>query len=323
MGISNSQLPPVIAGGAFIILLLLCYSIIHWSRQKTYRRGMISKIRVSGDSVDSFSTDTHSDTGTPFFLRPFLSMFSFFGRKLGSAKPIDYTGTRLRFLKAGIRSENAPLTLWGAKCSFLILFVGIFLTIRLTILEIVSTQSTVAVLIFLSLAGFYLPDLWLSLRIKHRKTEILNSLPDALDLLVVCVEAGMGLDSAITRVSQEIRFNHSKLSDELILLNLELQAGMSRQDALKNFAARTDIMEIQSLVTLLVQSEKFGTSIASALRVFSDSYRTERYQRAEEIAAKLPVKLVIPLILFILPSLFVVLMGPAAISIYRNIFSQL
>jgi tight adherence protein C len=323
MGISNSQLPYFIAGVSFFTLLLLCYVIIHWSRQNTYRREMLSKIRVSGYPPDSFSADTHPGAGASFLLRPLLSIFSFFGRKVASEKSVDYSGTRLKFLKAGIRSENAPLAFWGAKCFFLILFIAIFLAIRITILEIVSTQLTVAIMIFLSLAGFYLPDIWLSFRIKHRKTEILNSLPDALDLLVVCVEAGMGLDSAITRVSQEIKFNHFKLSDELILLNLELHAGMSRQDALKNFAMRTDIMEIQSLVTLLVQSEKFGTSLANALRVFSDAYRTERYQRAEEIAAKLPVKLVFPLILFILPSLFVVLMGPAAITIYRNIFSRL
>jgi tight adherence protein C len=322
MGILNSQLPLLITGLSFLILFLLCFGILQLLRQKTYRREVISRIRVNNASLDSLSDETKPNADSFPLLKPFLTIFNFFGNKMASEKSVDYSGTRLKFLKAGIRSEHAPLTLWGAKCFFLILFVGIFLIIRITVLMIVSPTSTIATTIFLCLAGFYLPDIWLLIKTNNRKVEILNALPDALDLLVVCVEAGMGLDSAINRVSHEIKLSHPKISDELKLLNLELQAGKSRQDALKNFAMRTDLMEIKSLVTVLIQSDRFGTSVASALRVFSESFRVERYQRAEEIAAKLPVKLVFPLILFILPSIFVVLMGPAAIIIYQNIFSR-
>ena len=146
---------------------------------------------------------------------------------------------------------------------------------------------------------------------------MLEGIPDALDLLVVCVEAGMGLDAAINRVAEEIKLTNRILSDELKFLNLELRAGKSRQAALRNLAMRTDLEDVNSLVTLLIQTDKFGTSVAKALRVYSDTFRTKRYQKAEELAAKLPVKLVVPLIVFIFPSLFVTILGPAAIRIYE------
>jgi tight adherence protein C len=171
--------------------------------------------------------------------------------------------------------------------------------------------------VLLALIGFYLPDLWLRMRIARRKEEILKGFPDALDLLVVCVEAGVGLDAAINRVGEEMKLSDKVLSEEFRLLSLELRAGKLRRDALRNLALRTDLEDVSSFVTLLIQTDKFGTSVAKALRVHSDSMRTKRQQRAEEIAAKLPVKLVFPLILFIFPSLFVAILGPAAIRIFR------
>jgi len=169
----------------------------------------------------------------------------------------------------------------------------------------------------MAIMGYYFPDLWLRFKIARRKEVILKAFPDALDLLVVCVEAGMGLDSAINRVAKEIKLNYKVLSDELTLYNLELRAGKLRKDALKNLAMRTDLDEVNNLVTLLIQTDKFGTSVAQALTVYSDTMRTQRYQRAEEMAAKIPVKLIFPLILFIFPSLFVAILGPAAINIYK------
>jgi tight adherence protein C len=177
----------------------------------------------------------------------------------------------------------------------------------------------VGLAVFIALLGFYLPDLWLIVKSDIRKEKLFEGLPDALDLLVVCVEAGMGLDGAIHRVADETKLTNQTLSDELKLLNLELRAGKSRQDALRNLALRTNINAMNSLVTLLIQTDKFGTSVAKALQVFADSFRTERYQKAEELAAKMPVKLIFPLVLFIFPSLFVVILGPAAIRIYQNI----
>jgi len=175
----------------------------------------------------------------------------------------------------------------------------------------------VAILAMLAIFGYYLPDLWLRFKIARRKELILNGFPDALDLLVVCVEAGMGLDSAINRVAKEIKLDNKVLSGELELYNLEMRAGKLRKDALRNLAMRTDLEEVNSLATLLIQTDKFGTSVGQALKVYSDTMRTQRYQRAEERAAKIPVKLIFPLILFIFPSLFVAILGPAVINIYR------
>ena len=158
--------------------------------------------------------------------------------------------------------------------------------------------------------GFYLPDFFLSIRIGRRKDKIAKGLPDALDLLVVCVEAGMGLDAAINRVAEELRLSNRHFSDELKLYNLELRAGKSRQDALKNLTLRTDLEDLKSLTTLLIQADKFGTGVTQALRVYSDSFRTRRYLRAEEVAAKMPLKLIVILILCIFPALFVVILGP-------------
>jgi len=171
--------------------------------------------------------------------------------------------------------------------------------------------------LILALVGFYIPDLWLRIKIAHRKDEIVRGFPDALDLMVVCAEAGMGLDAAINRVGDEMQLRHPLLSEELKLLTLELRAGKMRREALKNLAMRTSSEDIESFVTLLIQTDKFGTSIAQALRVQADSMRTKRMQRVEEIAAKLPVKLIFPTILFIFPSMFLVLAGPALLRAFR------
>jgi tight adherence protein C len=165
--------------------------------------------------------------------------------------------------------------------------------------------------------GLYLPHIWLHLHTSRRKEKICEGFPDTLDLLVVCVEAGMGLDAAINRVAEEMRMVNRVISDELQMLNLELRAGKPRMDALRGLAFRTDLDDVKSLVTLLIQADRFGTSVAQALRIHADSMRTKRYQKAEEKAAQLPVKLLLPLIFCIFPSLFIAILGPAAIQIKK------
>jgi tight adherence protein C len=155
--------------------------------------------------------------------------------------------------------------------------------------------------------------------IKRRQTKIRLSLPDGLDLMVICVEAGLGLDQALTRVSQEIAFAHPALSEELQLVTLETRAGRPRADALRNIALRTGVDDIRALVAVLVQTDRFGTSIAQALRVHSDSLRTERRQRAEEAAAKTTIKMVPVLVLCLFPAMFIVSLGPAAIQVIRQV----
>ncbi len=172
-------------------------------------------------------------------------------------------------------------------------------------------------IVVLALAGFYLPEIWLKIRINSRKDQITRGFPDALDLMVICTEAGMGLDSTINRVGEEMKLRHPALSEELKILMLELRAGKLRRDALRNLAMRTDSEDVQSFVTLLIQTEKFGTNVAQAMRVQADSMRTRRAQKVEQLAATLAVKLLFPTILLIFPSLFLVLLGPALIRAFR------
>jgi tight adherence protein C len=168
--------------------------------------------------------------------------------------------------------------------------------------------------------GYLLPGMALGRMARRRQHRIRLSLPDALDLLVVSVEAGLGLDQAIQRVGEELAFAHKDLSEELRLVNLELRAGTARSDALHNLAIRTGVDDLSSLVAMLVQTDKFGTSVAQSLRVHSDTLRTKRRQRAEEAAAKTGVKMVFPLVFCIFPAIWVVTIGPAAIKFVQVLF---
>jgi tight adherence protein C len=156
-----------------------------------------------------------------------------------------------------------------------------------------------------------------------RQARLRRGLPDGLDLLVICVESGLGLDQALMKVSQELRITHSELSEELQLVNLEMRIGKTRLDALRELARRTGLEDIKSLVAMLVQTDRFGTSVAQSLRVFSDDLRIKRRQRAEEMSAKTSVKMVPPLIFFIFPALMVVILGPAVITLLRQLMPAL
>jgi len=167
--------------------------------------------------------------------------------------------------------------------------------------------------------GYALPGFWLALKTSQRQKQIQNGLPDALDLLIVCVEAGAGLDSAIVKASEELAISYPALAEELTLITTETRAGKPRLEAFKNFAARTGVDDVRQLVAMLVQTDKFGTSIAQALRTHAATARTKRRQRAEERAAKLGVKLVFPLVFCLFPALYVVVLGPAVIKIMENL----
>jgi tight adherence protein C len=171
--------------------------------------------------------------------------------------------------------------------------------------------------LFAGAIGYLLPGIVLSRKTEQRKKQIENGLPDALDLLIVCVEAGCGLDQAIVKASEELDITYPALTHELRLITTEIRAGKPRIEAFKNFAARTNVDDVRSLVALLVQTDKFGTSIAQALRTHADTSRTKRRQRAEERAAKVGVKLVFPLVFFLFPALYVVILGPAVIQFVR------
>ena len=235
----------------------------------------------------------------------------------------ESTLLRKSLLRAGYRRETASVIFLGIKAFLAMLFFGCSFLIKLWLLKNISSFHFVLLSFILTGAGFYLPNLWLQMMITRREEKILEGFPDALDLMVVCVEAGTGLDAAIHRIGDEMKLSNRVLSEEFKLLSLELRAGKQRRDALRHLATRIDLEDVTSLVTLLIQTDRFGTSIAQALRVHSDSMRTKRYQRAEELATKLPVKLVFPLIVFIFPSIFVTVLGPAIIQIFRVLLPRM
>ena len=323
MVLTTSQVMIIVSIASFLALFLMCVGILQYMRQTTRRREIVEKIKFGGESSGVIFSDaaTEADAGKVAG-NGFANMLRSLGSRIAPAKSADYSKVRVKFLKAGIRRENVTTLFWGAKLLLAVCLPLLFLMVRITVLKLSNMQLTLALEVVSGLIGYYVPDFLLQVKIDRRKEKIQKSLPDALDLMVVCVEAGMGMDAAIHRVAKETRSTCPELSDELALLNLELRAGKARQDALRNLAVRTDLETISSLVTLLIQTDKFGTSVAAALRVFSEGFRTQRFQKAEEMASKLPVKLILPLVFFIFPALFVIIAGPAAIRIYQNILMR-
>jgi tight adherence protein C len=224
---------------------------------------------------------------------------------------------RIRFMNAGYRSETAPMVFFMAKTVLTFLLPAIFILYMIISGADYAADMMLFYIIVSAGLGYFLPNIFLERRIAYRKRQILDSFPDAMDLIIVCVESGLGLDAALARVSEEMHMISPVLGEELHLINLELRAGSSRERALRNLALRTGVEDIDTLVAMLVQSDRFGTSIAQALRVYAENLRTKRRLRAEEAAAKIALKLLFPLIFFIFPSMLLVLLGPALISINR------
>jgi tight adherence protein C len=214
-----------------------------------------------------------------------------------------------RLQHAGFRDESAVKIFYGSKVIVPLLF---------CILVLVSGLGNMGGFFMYLIAaalGFLAPDFWLGRRIKKRQSKIRRGLPDVLDLLVICIEAGLSLDHATARTAVELKTAQPEVCDELNIVVLEQRAGRPRGDAWKHMAERTDVDCVRNLVTMLIQAEQFGTSVAKTLRIHSDTLRTQRVQAVEEAAAKTTIKLLFPLVIFIFPSLFVVVLGPALLSI--------
>jgi tight adherence protein C len=225
---------------------------------------------------------------------------------------------KLQLTNAGFRNDNAPMIYQGLR----ILCIALFLVPTAGIMLLMQgfTQKALIYIVILGGIGFYLPQVGLWLLVSARKKQIFLTLPDALDLLVVCVESGLGLDAALRKVTDEMK-NHAKvICEEFALANLQLQMGRTRREVLHDLGVRTGVDDMKALAAILIQADRFGSSIAQALRVQSDSMRVRRRQIAEEKAAKTAVQLIFPLVLFIFPAIFVVLVGPAAIQIQRGLF---
>jgi tight adherence protein C len=219
---------------------------------------------------------------------------------------------RQRLIRAGYRKDSAINLFYGAK---VVVPLGLCLLAFTTGAGLYSPFFVYTTALGL---GFLLPDFWLGNRISARQARIRLGLPDVLDLLVICIEAGLSLDQAVARTAEELNMAQPAVCDELAIVVLEQRAGCPRSDAWRHFAERTNVESVRNLTSVLIQSEKFGTSIAKTLRIHSDTLRTQRRQKVEEQAAKTTVKLVFPLVLFIFPSLFLVTLGPAAITVMES-----
>jgi len=225
--------------------------------------------------------------------------------------PADVSRTRAWLIQAGYRDASHVNYYFGARLLAAALGFGA--------VALLSGFDNVFLLAGIPGLGFFLPRFLLKRMIRDRQQRIRLGLPDALDLTVICVEAGLALDQALQRVGQDLHHAHPDLSDEFSLVNLEMRAGKPRAEALRNLIDRTGVDDIRSLVGTLIQTDRFGTSVAQALRVHSDSLRTERRQRAEEQAAKTTIKMVPPLVIFVLPSIIFVTIGPAVIDLIRQL----
>jgi tight adherence protein C len=257
------------------------------------------------------TTDTTSFEPTPGVGDMFVKVFQMMApaRKLFGADENDVDVTK-RLSLAGYREAVHAEVYYGVR---LLAHVAGALVAAFLI-----KSSTVFWFFALGTLGFFGPELWLSQAISNRREHIRLSLPDALDLLVICMEAGLGMDQALIRVGQELRISHPQLSEELLLINLEQRAGKPRVEAWKNFADRSGLEVVRSFVNMLVQTERFGTPISRSLGHFADALRLKRRQQAEEQAAKTTIKMIFPLVLFIFPSMFIVLLAPAIIMIGKS-----
>jgi len=230
---------------------------------------------------------------------------------------------RIRFINAGLRHPSAGIIFYALKTALPFVFAGLaYLALQLAG-QSLERNTLLLVLLLAATLGCYLPNIALRQVTRARQREIFDDFPDAADLMLVCVEAGLGLDAALVRVADEIRVKSRALSEELHLTNLETRAGRTREQALRNLGLRTGVEDLNAFAAMMSQADKFGTAVGDSLRAFSDDLRHKRQIRAEEKAAKLPTKMLFPLVLFIFPAVSMVILGPAGVQVYRVILPML
>jgi tight adherence protein C len=293
---------------AFVIFIAVVAGVM-LAGMKMYVRPKEAMERVAGGIDPTEQIPTH----------PSLAIHELI-KRLGNfipQSPKDVTVMQRRLIRAGIRKESALKILYGAKA---ICGIGLPVIMALAI-STSSTDSTnkIAGILAAGAVGFFGPNEYVRRMAQKRQKEIARGLANSLDLLVVCVESGLGLDQAILQVSKELEHAHPEISEEFGFVNLELKAGKRRVDALRNLAERTGVDDLKKLVAVLIQADRFGTGVAQSLRAHSDFMRVQARQIAEEKAAKLGVKLIFPIFFCILPSLFVVTVGPVAVKIMREL----
>jgi tight adherence protein C len=227
------------------------------------------------------------------------------------------TALRTRFIQAGLRAQYVPTLFFAAKTMLAVALPALLWLSTATLTRGVAINLMLLCALVAAAVGYYLPNVALNIRIRRRQREIFENFPDALDLMTVCIEAGLSTDAAIARVAQEVASTSDAVGEELYLATLEMRAGQSKEQALRNLGMRSGVADVDTLATMLIQAERFGTSIADSLRVHSEHLRTRRRQLAEERAAKVALKLLMPLIFCIFPALILIMLGPSFIQIGR------
>lgn len=283
-----------------IFLLIGSAGLLIFYRESMLRRLSEAIAPRAKENLPNRLTMDRAGTSIKAVIQPF--------EKVLPKSPQEVSVVQKRLIRAGLREDSQVQIFYGAK---------VLVPVGLCLVATVTGASQFGPLFVYPIAlglGYLVPDFWLGRRIAKRQLSIRLGLPDFLDLMVVCIEAGLSLDTALTRSVEELRGGHPALSDEFGLVILEQRAGRPRADAWRNLAERVDLDVIRTLTGALIQADQFGTSVAKTLRVYSETLRVQRRQRVEELAAKTAVKLVFPLVLFIFPSLFVVALGPAVIS---------
>ena len=304
----NTTMIYILGGMVVVSIVLIVYAF--WpkasneddaiKRRMTGRRGQASVRELRKQAKESVAKRV-LDTVAPIAIRPSMK---------GSAEQMSKL--RIKLANAGLRSENAPTTFLASKTVMAVLFA--LMAAGYVWTKGSSFESGIGIVMIGAGLGFLTPNIWLSSAVSKRCEKIRNGLPDTLDMMVISVESGLGLDAAFQRVGEEMKKVHPALAEELQMVTMESQMGIPRNEALGNLSTRTGLDEVRSLVAIINQAERFGTSIAKALRNQSDALRVKRRQAAEERAQKTTVKLMAPLILFIFPAILVVLAGPAALK---------
>ncbi|HVX98114.1 MAG TPA: type II secretion system F family protein [Polyangia bacterium] len=317
--------PAIVIGTAAIAGMICVIAFVGGVRSMlSGRNEVVDRLGRVGRSQE---LDTFEGTGS--YSQPVRAPREDFAKRLATllkpfsalAKPTksdELSRARLRMIQAGLRGENSFEIFMGLKLFLAPLLTIGFLELNANLANPMQFPVDVVLAIWICGFVFFVPNMWLNSKIKERQQALERALPDAMDLLVTCVEAGLGLDAAMSRVSQELVLSAPILGEELNQTFLEVQAGVSRADSFRRLAERTGVEDLRSLSAMLIQTDLFGTSIARALRIHSDHMRVKRMQQAEEKAAMVSVKMTVPLVLFILPSLIAVVMGPAIVMIAQS-----
>jgi len=311
--------PLILSIATFLVILLVYFAAASLMAAQRNERNVIKRTEKWSEKVNDANGSPSKERGSKG-----RRLFAFLGLSGKGKKDTDgsmYADTPLFYQRAGVYN-NRSIRFYQILRFILALTPLIILAVSHFVYRRPFNNMEFPAVFILGSVGYFLPVLWLKVVAHYRKKELYRTFPDAMDLLMVCVEAGLGIDSAIRRVSQEIYITSPELAKELRILSLELKTGKSRNSCLQNLARRADLPDVNNLVSLLIQADKYGTGVANALKVHSEEMRQKRYSRLEELAAKLPVKLVVPLILFIFPAFFVVIMGPAAIQVLRVIIQR-